>query len=237
VFYHYGAKHRLAREYPAPRHGLLVEPFAGAAGYSCFWLEKRSDLRALLVEKNPRIVELWRRLLDMKPEQILEMEIPEEGSRTSDLFWILAQASNTSLTAKSAKVTARLLPEMERQRRRVARVVGACGDRFTVELRDGVEVMEQMREERVTFFVDPPYKPRPRTAKTARPGGKGYAPGCCGQDVDFQRLADVCRQARGQVIVCEYSDADWLPFSPLKANRASVGRTYQEGLWTNEGTW
>jgi site-specific DNA-adenine methylase len=33
-FTYTGGKYRLAPRYPEPRHNLIIEPFAGSAGYS-----------------------------------------------------------------------------------------------------------------------------------------------------------------------------------------------------------
>ena len=43
-FAYYGAKHELARKYPRPRYPLIIEPFAGAAGYSCHWAHRGTNV-------------------------------------------------------------------------------------------------------------------------------------------------------------------------------------------------
>ena len=40
-FAYYGAKHEKAHKYPPPRFDLIIEPFAGAEGYSCHWARHR----------------------------------------------------------------------------------------------------------------------------------------------------------------------------------------------------
>jgi site-specific DNA-adenine methylase len=43
-FPYYGSKWNIARYYPAPATGVVVEPFAGAAGYATFYDCPRVDL-------------------------------------------------------------------------------------------------------------------------------------------------------------------------------------------------
>jgi site-specific DNA-adenine methylase len=49
-FCYYGGKWRAAPHYPAPEHDRIIEPFAGAAGYSMRYPQKR----VALYEKDPK---------------------------------------------------------------------------------------------------------------------------------------------------------------------------------------
>jgi site-specific DNA-adenine methylase len=71
VFYYYGGKRRLARFYPTPKYDVVVEPFAGSAAYSVHHLREGSVERAILVEKDPRVCEIWNQLLAMEPDEVL----------------------------------------------------------------------------------------------------------------------------------------------------------------------
>ena len=55
---YFGGKWRAAPHYPAPIHSTIVEPFAGAAGYST----RYPDRQVVLIDKDPVIVGLWRYL-------------------------------------------------------------------------------------------------------------------------------------------------------------------------------
>jgi hypothetical protein len=68
---YYGGKWRAAPRYPAPAHRAIVEPFAGAAGYSLRYPERQ----VVLVERDPTIAELWRYLIGVKPAEV--QRIPE----------------------------------------------------------------------------------------------------------------------------------------------------------------
>lgn len=63
---YYGAKWRIAPRYPAPRHRTIVEPFAGAAGYSL----RYPDRDVILVEKYHVIAEIWRWLIAATPDEV-----------------------------------------------------------------------------------------------------------------------------------------------------------------------
>ena len=64
MFDYYGSKNQLAKMYPEPRYGLIVEPFAGSAGYSMYWLQKRPDIKCVLVEKSDRVFGMWTWFID-----------------------------------------------------------------------------------------------------------------------------------------------------------------------------
>ena len=53
---YYGGKWRAAPLYPAPMHSTIIEPFAGAAGYSM----RYPDRDVILVERYPVIAVLRR---------------------------------------------------------------------------------------------------------------------------------------------------------------------------------
>lgn len=95
MFYYYGAKTRLAPLYPKPESELIVEPFAGSAGYSVHHLTKGTAQSALLYDIDPRVVEMWDRLLGMTPDAIMRLPAPTVGSRTSDPLVITVATSNT----------------------------------------------------------------------------------------------------------------------------------------------
>jgi hypothetical protein len=70
-----------------------------------------------------------------------------------------------------------------------------------------------------TWFVDPPYVAM----------GHHYIH----SQVDYSALGTWCRERGGQVIVCEASGADWLPFRPFWVVKAGPARGMsQEAIWT-----
>ena len=224
MFYYYGAKNRLAKHYPAPLHGTIVEPFAGSAAYSQVHGAGR---RVLLIEKDVRVVALWKRLMAMSTQDILEYPLPPIDTYTDDLLIMLCAASNAIMKIKRLKVTQRVVEELPRMLARIARLQATCAH-FEVVCGDFTEAPPL----EATWFIDPPYQ-IVGTSRTANPRGRGYLHGA--DAIDFTRLGQWCRERTGQVIVCEQEGADWLPFRTLVSQRASNGKISNEMIWTAEG--
>jgi hypothetical protein len=73
----------------------------------------------------------------------------------------------------------------------------------------------------VTWYVDPPYQ------KT------GHFYKYPSTEIDFAKLGSWCRSREGQVIVCENTGADWLPFRHL-ANVKAMSSSSAQAIWTND---
>lgn len=232
MFYYYGGKARIAGRYPAPEYPTVIEPFAGAAGYSMHHLRKGNIERAILIEKDPRVVELWQRLLSMTPEEVLAIPIPDVGSETSDFFYMTTATSNGVAVSRRMTVTKRMPELVEMMRRRVAGLLPFVQGRVEVIHGD----YRQVDAEEATWFIDPPYQPhidKATSANTRCAQGLGYAKGCDASCLDFTSLARWCRNRPGQVLVVEQEGADWLPFvRVLAGGYDSQGRRKPEVLWT-----
>ena len=75
MFDYYGSKNQLAKRYPAPEYGLIVEPFAGSAAYSMYWLHRNPNLRAVLVEKSERVFGMWEWLKSATEKDLDELNL------------------------------------------------------------------------------------------------------------------------------------------------------------------
>ena len=227
---YYGGKWRAAPRYPKPTHGTIIEPFAGAAGYSM----RYPDRNVILVEKYPVIAEMWRWLIAAKPADVLAVPCVEA---TADLpSWVPAGAHSlvgfclNNATVSPCRVLSsgrRKLAAMgakregwnEAQRALVASQVNAIKHWRIIE---GDWYRAPTVE--ATWFVDPPYNNR---------AGSYYVHGP--DRIDFAMLARGCRAMPGQVIVCENEGADWLPFAPFGTFKAGVNNTTggsREVIWT-----
>lgn len=225
MFYFYGGKRRLARAYPGPKHKVVVEPFAGSAAYSVLHLGARGSIveRAILIEKDPRVCEIWEQLLAMEPEEVLNYPIPEAGDRTSDFLLMTAACSNRIARTAEMRVTKRMPVVIKRMLRQIAAVLP--------DVKGKVEIIQGDYSEapdiEATWFIDPPYHVNGRPQSR----GMGYAEGCNSASLNYPALGEWCRARRGQKIVCEQAGADWLKFEHLRWARDSIGNKAAEVVW------
>lgn len=223
---YYGGKFRAAPRYPAPQHDTIIEPFAGAAGYSL----RYPDRRVILVEKYPVVAEMWRYLIRVPAAEI--RRIPTGVTHIDDLpSWVPAPARNLiGWWFNAATVSPRVSLSIGRQK---LAAMGRNFEGWTEATRERIATqVEQIRHwqciegsfERApcipaTWFIDPPY---------ANKAGSYYVE----HDVDYTWLASWCRSRRGQVIVCENEGATWLPFRPFATLKPGVnGKGSREVIW------
>lgn len=215
-FTFYGAKFRAAKHYPTPECDVVVEPFAGAAGYSVNHYERQVILRDL----DPVIAGTWRYLIQVDPEEVYALPDLEEGQTVDDLsvspdarvligWWLNHGTSRPSKTPSAWMRQGKHASSFwgEQIRERIASQVSEI--RHWI-VQDGS--YSEAEDIEATWFVDPPYQV---AGKHYRHGSKG---------IDYADLADWCKARRGQLIVCEAEGADWLPFRPLARIKATVGK-------------
>jgi len=228
-FNFYGGKWRAAPHYPAPRHDRIVEPFAGAAGYST----RHHERDIVLVERDPIIAGLWRWLIKATATEILNLplEIPttvrelglDPGPATLIGFWVTGAANGprqspckwmrdgvTPCSYWGASIRAR-----------VAAQVSAIRHWTIIE----GDFAGSPRDMQATYFVDPPYAA----------AGKHYKV----KFNDFERLATMCKTWSGQVIVCENDGATWLPFRHFRDIKSSSSAGHgkkisKEAIWLSD---
>jgi hypothetical protein len=224
---YYGGKWRAARRgvYPAPRFRTIIEPFAGAAGYS---LRYGRGCDVILIEKYPTVAAMWRYLITADPDEIraipcvdnvdnLPLWVPQAAR------WLVGFSMNSAASTPRRSLSAgrRMLRARHRQfegwteamRERVALQVQVIRHWQIIEgdysLAPDVEA---------TWFIDPPYQG----------AGRHYVHGDRG--IDYAKLAMWCRARRGQPIVCEQSGATWLPFRQVAMARSMRGAS-AETMW------
>lgn len=236
-FLYFGGKWRSAKHYPTPTHDLIIEPFAGAAGYSTVHHTKQ----VVLVEKNPQIAALWRWLITTPAEEIRALPLIEPMQRIDELgvcaeaATLIGMALNPGGSSPKASRGKDWPGAKYDTQHRMNSWTSAFRDRVAsqVEHIRHWQVFEgsyaQVPNIPATWFVDPPYQSQ----------GRHYPNGSA--DIDFAHLGAWCRERTGQTIVCEAQGADWLPFKPIAArikcvsNKTRSGRKYSaEAVWTNE---
>lgn len=224
-FSYFGSKWMLARHYPAPSHSLVVEPFAGSAGYALRHFERR----VLLVDLNPTIAGLWRYLIGVSAAEILSIPVDVdsmddvhgcEEARTLVGFWLgrAQRAPSKTRTPWARDGRWPLCFWGDRIRDRIARQVEQIRHWEVLEASyDSAPVVT------ATWFVDPPYERQGRWYHGA-------------SALDYAAVGAWCRSLPGQVIACENAGATWLPFETFRTARANSsrgnGRVSHEVVWT-----
>lgn len=215
LFRFFGSKWTLAVKYPPPRHEIIVEPFAGGAGYST----RYHDHQIILCEKDPKIAAIWRWLIAARPDDIRDVPLLAPGeyipeSWPDPIRWFVGFWA----TLTGAKPQPRLVPCSAdnpgsfwnaKVRERTANAVEHLRHWIIVE-GDYSEIDDIGP---ATWYVDPPYVPPASGKKT----GAMYAQ----TPESYPALAEWCVEREGQVIVCENDGADWLPFCPFVRGHAA----------------
>jgi hypothetical protein len=204
-FSYYGGKWRAATKYPSPGNRVVVEPFAGSAGYSV-----RHDVkRAILIDSYAPIVGVWDYLIHARESEIRSLPMVPHGSDVREMHWPCVEArwligfycSPGSVAPRNIHGTKFTNGWTEANRERVASQVqyirqwkSVCG---AYDCLDGAS-----SESDAVWFVDPPYQQ----------AGSIYIHGS--KLIDFKALGEwtARRMQASPTIVCEASGADWYPF-------------------------
>lgn len=212
---YYGGKFRLAPKYPQPLHDTIIEPFAGAAGYSMRYY----SANIVLYDIYPLIVETWDFLIRATTQDILRLpivehvdEIPDRFCRGAKTFigWRMnygTQSPRKSLSKRLKELNSRGCPRSgwnEVIREFISFQVNLI-KHWKIYLGDYTDIPSQ----RATWFIDPPYNNRM---------GKYYVH----SNINYRHLASWVCSRQGQVICCENVGARWLPFKPFANAKSQV---------------
>jgi site-specific DNA-adenine methylase len=224
-FSYFGSKYRMAKHYPKPLYDIVIEPFAGAAGYSLLYPEKK----IILYDNYEPIVELWDYLIKVKKEEILSLPLDNNGHQFSKEYPV----SDCNIAAEAKLLIGFWLTESqtsssryplsksrggnwtERKRNMIANQVN-CIKHWEVKNKSYDEIDFNQK---CTWFIDPPYSQ----------AGKRYR----NNNINYEQLASWCKERHGQTIVCEQSGANWLEFSTLQKTSNASNKKYEEVIWTN----
>lgn len=226
LFPYYGSKWNIARYYPAPDPGLVVEPFAGGAGYACFY----DCPQVALYDADPIIAGVWHYLIHARADEIAALpEMPQVGDGVDNYalpqeakwligFWLNRGSATPkkSRTAYSARTDRAQLNWSARAKERiVSQLPKLAGWTVTNAAYDAAPDAE------ATWFVDPPYGDKGRYYRV--PFG------------DYEALGAWCRTRAGLMIACEGPGATWLPFTALGSFKSTKGRATEVAYIARSG--
>lgn len=228
---YYGGKNGAAKIYPQPEHDTIIEPFAGAAGYSCHY----PDRQIILIDKSPIIAGIWRYLIHVSEEEIRSIPDVPEGGTVADLnlcqeqAWLvgfrIAEGSQAPRNKPSPRALEKGAPEARAYR---------PGAGWSETVRNNIaSQLRHIRHWRIicgdytdapdieaTWFVDPPYSNKAGATYPYQPSS-------------FDSLGEWCRARQGLAMVCENSGADWLEFRPLRKINNTNNAGSKEVIWLN----
>lgn len=228
-FSFYGSKWLIARKYPEPVHPVIIEPFAGSAGYSLRHYER--EVR--LYDKDPIIVGVWDYLIKASITDIRRLPatiqvidhlpswVPQEAKWLIG-FWISKGQAAPRLSGSPWNITT------------IRPADGIVwGQRVKDRLIEQVPFIRHWKaihtsypripNVQATWFVDPPYQI----------GGEHYRIKLAYRE--YRHLAEWCLEREGQLIVCERDGADWLPFRPFVTSRSTLYEFGKEAIYMRGG--
>ena len=220
MFSYYGSKSKVVDYYPSPKFDKIIEPFAGSARYSL----KYFDHDVLLVDKYQVIVDVWHYLQQASEADILSLPDVNKGDDIRDMkldngarLLIGFCINGGSVEPKNIGTdnVIRNFNSWNKDKIRIAKELHKIRHWKIMQCD-----YSQLENETATWFIDPPYQF----------GGELYK--VSATELNFQELGEWCKSRSGQIIVCENTKADWLPFYPMREMTGSVHKT-TEAIWSN----
>jgi len=230
-FCYYGGKWRVSPKYPLPQFPAIIEPFAGAAGYSVRHYERR----VTLTDTDPIICGVWDYLIHASESEILALpdtithidrvDAPQEAK------WLIGFWLNKGV-ASPCKMPSRWMRDHAIEGTRLNTYWGPGVKKRISSQVDGIrhwKILNQSYDacenQKATWFIDPPYQGE---------AGQKYKH----KFEDYLLLAKWCQERKGQVIVCEHKGADWLPFQNFATIKSLEGKhgkgVSQEMIWVQD---
>jgi hypothetical protein len=207
-------------------HNIIIEPFAGSAGYSL----RYPDRKVRLYDADPIICGVWDYLIHVSPEEIRALPVDfyyiEELKIIPEAKALIGFCCNKGTTSPGKSPSKWMRTDGKAsscnywspaKKELVATQVPRIRH-WTATQSSYLDIPNQS----ATWFIDPPYEVAGRAYKF--------------HDIDYPALGDWCRSRSGQVTVCENAGADWLPFRPFRIIKGLEGRRggkkSEEVIWT-----
>ncbi len=212
MFSYFGSKSKIVRYYPAPKFDTIIEPFAGSARYSLFgdnWKKK-----VILTELNSKVYAIWKYLQTSSPKDILslpsvklqqdlrELRFPCAAAR--DLVFACCSRGSPTFGNKTGKFNS-----WWKDRIRISKEIWKI-KHWDIRC-DSYETLDNIE---ATWFVDPPCQKL----------GYRYPK----HDINYASLLAWCKSRKGQTIVAENEDSNWLPNPTIVKMMRGVKHSKQE---------
>jgi hypothetical protein len=218
---YYGSKSKLIDLYPKPKNDLIIEPFAGSARYAL----KYYDKDVLLVDKYDKLVKLWKWLQTCSINDIKSLPEPKLGETIErymfdcdEQFWLMGFMVQDGVSSPRKTVSKFGQRGLKTKKKNIYNNLFKI-KHWQIKLGS----YDEVQNEKATWFIDPPYQY----------GGEYYVKS--NKNIDFTNLANWCKTRNGQIIVCENTKANWLPFIPMIKFNGLIHQT-TEAIWCNELT-
>ncbi len=219
---YYGRKTRVVKEYPPAMFNTIVEPFAGTATYSLYGDNWKKEVH--LIDKYNVIINIWHYLQRASEQDILSLPDIACGESLNNHQYLCKeerQLIGFSICEGSVKPKATASSKVGFNNWNVnkSKIAANLYKIKHWDIRCGeYDEFHDINSLTATWFIDPPYQI----------GGQYYAR----KFKDYDILAEYCKSRKGQIIVCENTKADWLPFKTLKDMQGQLHMT-TEAVWIN----
>jgi hypothetical protein len=207
----------------------VIEPFAGAAGYSVYWEPKE----VTLIEQNPAVYGVWDYLRRVSPSEV--MRLPSNISHVDELsprvcqeakwligFWFDVRGQTKPLESRST-VARTPIHAARSWSDTVKRRIASQVDRIRHwEIIHGN--YQDAPDVKAHWHIDPPYNNAAGDLYTLH-------------KIDHQALAQWCLSRCGWRQVCENDGAAWLGFKPFSILQTSRGKGYSVEVVHESSNW
>lgn len=216
MFSYYGTKKKIAKHYPKPKYDTIIEPFCGAAMYSLY--DNNWQKNVILYDKYDKIYNVWKWLINATIKDIENLPDLKIGLKLDDLNIsddersLLGFYANPSSAVPKKTVTARGEKSWTRHKKYLIDNIHKI-KHWKIYKSDFKDIDNQL----ATWFIDPPYQY----------GGQYYHSSANNSKIDYNYLKDWCLSRKGEIIVCENSNSNWMDFKPLVELKGQLHKTME----------
>lgn len=215
---YYGSKSKIVKLYLPPTKDIIIEPFAGTARYSLMYWEK--DVR--LYDLNPKIITMWHYLQSATEKDLLSLPKLNIGDDLRNFDLSEGERCFLGFCVNEGSANPKNVLTKWGNRRFSDKIKKVSESLFKIRHWDvKLGSYESIENIDATWFIDPPYQF----------GGEYYP--FSNKNLDFNQLAEWCKERNGQTIVCENTKSNWLPFEPMKQIQGQRNTFTTEAVWYN----